>query len=87
MMLFWDSELRFYIAPLLALGGLSWAAAGVHRTFRALQLSTAVPAKNLVLMGGFRAAIVGTATACVALGWLLGSVALAVTAAIIGTGN
>ena len=86
-MSFWESELRFYVAPLLTLAGLAWAAMGVRRRFLALRLPLAVCGKNVSLMSGFRAAVVGAAIACVAFGWLLHSVALVAAAAIIGAGE
>ena len=69
------------------MGGFAWAAAGVRRSFLALRLPLVVRSKNVSLMSGFRAAIVGTSIACAALGWLLGLIALVATAAIIGAGE
>lgn len=86
-MFIWESELRLYVAPLLAVTGVVIAMRGVDRSHHAVRLPPGDASKAFALMSGFRLAIVGPAMALVALGWVLQSVALVATAAIIGAGE
>jgi len=83
----WTTELRFYIAPLVAAVGMLTAARGVRRSREALGQTPGAAGKNLRLMSGFRQLIVGSAVALVALSWALQSVAVVATAGIIGAGE
>jgi hypothetical protein len=83
----WHSELRVYVGPAVVLAGLFVALRGIRLTWGALQLPSAEDAKNLRLMTGFRSAIVGSAFAGIAAGWLWQVEGLVVAAALIGAGE
>jgi hypothetical protein len=83
----WQSEWRTYVSPTLFLAGLLFALRGVRLTVRALRLPSVEGGKNLRLMTAFRSAIVGSAVAAVAMGWLWQVEGLAIAAALIGAGE
>jgi hypothetical protein len=68
-------------------GGLSLALRGVSLALGALRLPPAEGSKNLRLMTGFGCAIVGSAVAAAAMGWLWQVEGLAIAAALIGAGE
>ena len=84
---YWDEELRFYLTPLMILGGTALAISGLRAAASAVMLPATTPGKNLRLMTGFRAALVGAAIACAAAGWLWQVEGLAVAAMVIGLGE
>jgi hypothetical protein len=83
----WQSQFRIYLAPAIVLAGLLLALRGGSRALGALRLSPVEAGKNLQLMTGFRSAIVGTAVAAVAAGWLWQVEGLVIAAALIGAGE
>jgi hypothetical protein len=83
----WNSDVRFYIGPLLMAAGLRLLLVGARRAVRALRLPSGVRDKNLRLMTGFRLAIEGPALAGVAAGWLWNVPGVLAIAAIIGAGE
>jgi hypothetical protein len=83
----WQSEWRIYLAPVTVLAGLFLALRGGSLALGALRLAAAEADKNLRLMTGFRSAIVGTAVAAVAAGWLWQVEGLVVAAALVGAGE
>ena len=83
----WQSDLRFYIAPPLAIFGLALLLLGARRAYEAFRLPFGVRDKNVRLMSGFRSTLVGTALVTGAAGWLWDVPALFVAALIIGVGE
>jgi hypothetical protein len=83
----WQSEQRVYAAPAFVLAGLFVALHGIRLTWGALQLPSSEGGRNLRLMTGVRSAIVGTAVAGIAAGWLWQVEGAAIAAALIGAGE
>jgi hypothetical protein len=85
--LLWNTDLRLSLGPAVAIAALFYAANGASTSWASLHQPPATLGKNVALMAGFRALIIGTAVACIALGWLLQIEALVIVAAIIGLGE
>ena len=83
----WQTELRVYAAPAFVLAGLYLALRGIGLTWRALRLPPAQGGQSLRLMAGFRSAIIGSAVAGIAAGWLWQVEGVAIAAALIGAGE
>ena len=57
----WESELRFFLAPIVFIACLVLLVKGSRQSFATLRLSALAKGKNLLLMRGFRLTIFGLA--------------------------